>query len=34
LAKIVHPEIIGLPSEREAVRVSEDLLKFSKSSSN
>jgi iron complex transport system substrate-binding protein len=28
LAKIVHPEIFGAPSEQEAVRVSRDLLKF------
>ncbi len=28
LAKIVHPEIFGAPSEREAVRVSKDLIKF------
>ncbi|HEX8735561.1 MAG TPA: cobalamin-binding protein [Pyrinomonadaceae bacterium] len=34
LAKIVHPEIFGAPSEREAVRVSEDLLKFSRTVSN
>lgn len=34
LAKIVHPEIFGAPSEREAVRVSGDLLKFSRTVSN
>jgi iron complex transport system substrate-binding protein len=28
LAKIVHPEIFGAPSEIEAVRVSKDLIKF------
>lgn len=28
LAKIVHPEIFGAPSEQEAIRVSRDLLKF------
>ncbi len=28
LAKILHPEIFGAPSEREAVRVSKDLMKF------
>lgn len=30
LAKIVHPEIFGAPSETEAIRVSENLLKFSR----
>lgn len=30
LAKIVHPEIFGAPSEKEASRVSVDLLKFAK----
>jgi iron complex transport system substrate-binding protein len=30
LAKIVHPEIFGAPSEQEAVRVSKDLLHFAK----
>lgn len=34
LAKIVHPEIFGAPSESEAVRVSGDLLKFSRTVSN
>jgi iron complex transport system substrate-binding protein len=34
LAKIVHPEIFGAPSENEAVRVSDDLLKFSRTVSN
>ena len=34
LAKIAHPEIFGAPSEREAIRVSEDLLKFSRRVSN
>jgi iron complex transport system substrate-binding protein len=34
LAKIAHPEIFGAPSEREAIRVSEDLLKFSRTVSN
>lgn len=28
LAKIFHPEIFGAPSENEAVRVSNDLIKF------
>ena len=28
LAKIVHPEIFGAPSEREAIRVSKDSMKF------
>ena len=30
LAKIVHPEIFGAPSENQAVRVSKNLLKFEK----
>jgi iron complex transport system substrate-binding protein len=30
LAKIVHPEIFGEPSEQEAIRVSRDLLRFAK----
>lgn len=30
LAKIVHPEIFGAPSDKEAVRVSRDLMKFAK----
>lgn len=30
LAKIVHPEIFGAPSEKEAVRVSKDLMEFKK----
>lgn len=30
LAKIVHPEIFGAPSEKEAIRVSGDLLKFAR----
>lgn len=30
LAKIVHPEIFGAPSEQEATRVSTELLKFAK----
>lgn len=30
LAKIVHPEIFGAPSEQQAIRVSKDLLKFAK----
>lgn len=34
LAKIVHPEIFGAPSEQEAVRVSKDLLRFVKSAAN
>jgi iron complex transport system substrate-binding protein len=34
LAKIVHPDVFGAPSEREAIRVSEDLLKFSRTVSN
>ncbi|HEX8368703.1 MAG TPA: cobalamin-binding protein [Pyrinomonadaceae bacterium] len=34
LAKIVHPEIFGAPSERQAVRVSADLLRFSRTVSN
>jgi iron complex transport system substrate-binding protein len=33
LARIVHPEIFGAPSETEAVRVSENLLKFSRQAS-
>ena len=28
LAKVFHPEVFGVPSESEAVRVSEDLIKF------
>ena len=28
LAKILHPEIFGAPTEREAVRVSKDLMRF------
>jgi iron complex transport system substrate-binding protein len=34
LAKIAQPEIFGAPSEPEAVRVSPDLLKFSRTVSN
>ena len=30
LAKIVHPNIFGQPSEKEAVKVSANLLKFTK----
>lgn len=30
LSKIVHPEIFSAPSEKEAVRVSSDFLKFAK----
>lgn len=32
LAKIVHPEIFGAPSEQEAIRISSDSLKFAKAS--
>ena len=31
LAKIFHPEIFGIPTENEAVRVSKDLIKFAPS---
>ena len=30
LAKIVHPEIFGAPSEKEAIKISADSLKFAK----
>lgn len=29
-AKIFHPEIFGIPTEKEAVRISRDLIKFQK----